>query len=240
MKFSSISNIGKLRETNEDSYSNVSIKDYDFFIVADGMGGHSDGELASSLASKSFTDFIENCDIETYKSILDLQEEALSYANTKVYELASKKQEKMGTTAVCLCVDYKNKKYHISHIGDSRLYLYRAGNISQLTRDHSLVNELIESGALKEDEAENFINKSAITRAIGIGEKIKIDSKTIDMENDDIILIVTDGLTNEISLDDIKNIISENKDVYDISSKLIEAANLSGGRDNITVTTVKI
>ncbi|MFO3716848.1 Stp1/IreP family PP2C-type Ser/Thr phosphatase [Anaerococcus sp. ENR1011] len=240
MKFSSISNIGKLRETNEDSYSNVSIKDYDFFIVADGMGGHSDGELASSLASKSFTDFIENCDIETYKSILDLQEEALFYANTKVYELASKKQEKMGTTAVCLCVDYKNKKYHISHIGDSRLYLYRAGDISQLTRDHSLVNELIESGALKEDEAENFINKSAITRAIGIGEKIKIDSKTIDMENDDIILIVTDGLTNEISLDDIKNIISENKDVYDISSKLIEAANLSGGRDNITVTTVKI
>lgn len=240
MKFSSISNIGKLRETNEDSYSNVSIKDYDFFIVADGMGGHSDGELASSLASKSFTDFIENSDIETYKSILDLQEKALAYANTEVYKVASEKQEKMGTTAVCLCVDYKSKKYHISHIGDSRLYLYRAGEISQLTKDHSLVNELIESGALKENEAENFINKSAITRAIGIGEEIKIDSKTIDMENDDIILIVTDGLTNEISLDAIKNIISENSDVYDISSKLIEAANLSGGRDNITVTTVKI
>ncbi|WP_394011782.1 Stp1/IreP family PP2C-type Ser/Thr phosphatase [Anaerococcus cruorum] len=240
MKFSSISNIGKLRETNEDSYNNVSIKDYDFFIVADGMGGHSDGELASSLASKSFTDFIENSDIETYKSILDLQEKALAYANTEVYKVASEKQEKMGTTAVCLCVDYKSKKYHISHIGDSRLYLYRAGEISQLTKDHSLVNELIESGALKENEVENFINKSAITRAIGIGEEIKIDSKTIDMENDDIILIVTDGLTNEISLDAIKNIISENSDVYDISSKLIEAANLSGGRDNITVTTVKI
>ena len=240
MKFSSISNIGKLRDTNEDYYSNVSIKNYDFFIVADGMGGHCDGELASSLGSKAFTEFIENSKIEDYDSILDLQEKALSYANNKVYEVASEKQEKMGTTAVCLCVDYKDKKYHISHIGDSRLYLYRKGDISQITRDHSLVNELIESGALKEDEAENFINKSAITRAIGIGADINIDSKTMNMKEEDIILIVTDGLTNELSLDDIKNIIDQNSDVYDISSKLIEAANLSGGRDNITVTTVKI
>lgn len=240
MKFSSISNIGKLRDTNEDYYSNISIKNYDFFIVADGMGGHCDGGLASSLASKTFTEFIKDSEISDYQSILDLQEAALSHANSEVYKLASEKQEKMGTTAVCLCVDYTNNKYHISHIGDSRLYLYRKGDISQITKDHSLVNELIDSGALKEDEADSFINKSAITRAIGIGPSINIDSKTIDMENDDIILIVTDGLTNELSLEDIRSIISENTDVYDISSKLIEAANLSGGRDNITVTTVKI
>lgn len=240
MKFSSISNIGKLRETNEDSYSNVSIDNYDFFIVADGMGGHSDGELASSLASKSFTEFIENNNLGDFSSVTDFQEKAIIYANEKVYHIASKKEEKMGTTVVCLCLDYKDNKYHISHIGDSRLYLYRNGEISQITKDHSLVNELIDSGALKEDEAENFINKSAITRAVGIGHDVNIDSKTIEMIDSDVILIVTDGLTNEVSTEKIKEIISENSDVYDISNKLVEAANQSGGRDNITVTTVKI
>ena len=240
MKFSSISNIGKLRETNEDFYSNVSIDNYDFFIVADGMGGHSDGELASSMASKSFTEFIESKNLKDFDSITDFQESAIRYANEKVFDIACEKQEKIGTTVVCLCLDYNENLYHISHIGDSRLYLYRKGEITQLTKDHSLVNELIESGALKEDEAENFINKSAITRAVGIAADVNIDSKTIDMEDSDVILIVTDGLTNEVSTDDIKKIISENSDVYDISNKLVEAATQSRGRDNITVTTVKI
>lgn len=240
MKFSSISNIGKFRETNEDSYSNVSIDNYDFFIVADGMGGHSDGELASSLASKSYTDFIKNAKIDKYEDIADLQADAIKYSNEKVFEIAKEKDEKMGTTVVCLCIDYIKNIYHISHIGDSRLYLYRNDELEQVTKDHSLVNELIDSGALKEDEAENFINKNAITRAVGISQEVKSDYKTIEIKDDDIILIATDGLFNELKVNSIISVIKENEDVYDISSSLIDAANASGGHDNITVTTIKM
>lgn len=240
MKFSSISNIGKLRETNEDSYGNVSTDNYDFFIVADGMGGHSDGELASSLASKSYIDYIKNTRLEDFNSVSDLQDVAISYANEKVFELANKKDEKMGTTVVCLCLDYREKEYHINHIGDSRLYLYREGELKQVTKDHSLINELIDSGALKEDEAKNFINKNAITRAVGINSTVESDYKSIKIKDNDIIIVATDGLFNEVSDGSIIEIIEENEDPYDISLGLIDAANASGGHDNITVTTIKM
>lgn len=240
MKFSSISNIGKLRDTNEDSYGNVSTDNYDFFIVADGMGGHSDGELASSLASKSYIDYIKNTRLEDFNSVSDLQDVAISYANEKVFELANKKDEKMGTTVVCLCLDYREKEYHINHIGDSRLYLYREGELKQVTKDHSLINELIDSGALKEDEAKNFINKNAITRAVGINSTVESDYKSIKIKDNDIIIVATDGLFNEVSDGSIIEIIEENEDPYDISLGLIDAANASGGHDNITVTTIKM
>lgn len=240
MKFSTISNIGKFRDTNEDSYGNISKDGYDFFIVADGMGGHSDGELASSLAIDSFVDFIEKKNLEKYDNIVDFQDEAISFANKIVFDLSFEKKEKMGTTIVCMCIDYKNNQYHISHVGDSRLYLIRDGKISQITKDHSLLNELLDSGALREDEAKHFANKSAITRAVGISDKVKIESRSIEFCKDDVILMVTDGLTNELDDEKIKDIVEKSNDVFDISTKLVDAANASGGRDNITVTTIKI
>lgn len=240
MKFSTISNIGKIRQINEDSYSNVSIENYDFFIVADGMGGHSDGELASSLASDSFTEYIKNANIDNFEDIIDLQEKAIDYANDKVLKIAGKKQEKMGTTVVCLCIDYLKNQLHLSHIGDSRIYIYRDKKFTQLTKDHSLLNDLLDSGVLNEDEAENFANKSAITRAVGISPNTRADSKTIDYKTNDIILLATDGLTNEVSEDEIINIIETNDEVFDISINLVDAAISAGGRDNVTVTTIKM
>ena len=204
------------------------------------MGGHSDGELASSLASDSFVDFIETKDLKKYDNMVDFQNEAINFANKIVFELSFEKKEKMGTTIVCMCIDYENKQYHISHVGDSRLYLIRDEEISQITKDHSLLNELLDSGALREDEAKHFANKSAITRAVGISEKVKIESKSIEICNNDIILMVTDGLTNELDDEKIKDIVKKGNDVFDISTKLVDAANASGGRDNITVTTIKI
>lgn len=240
MKFSTISNIGKVRETNEDSYGNVSIDNYDFFIVADGMGGHSDGELASSLTVESFTNFIKDANIKDYSSVSDLQKEAIIFANSEVVKVSKEKQEKMGTTVVCLCIDYIENKIHISHIGDSRIYLFRDDNLQQLTKDHSLVNELLNSGVLNKQEAENFVNKAAVTRAVGVSLDVRSDNKSMDYHKDDLVFLVTDGLTNELSAEEIKNIIKEYDDVYDISKYLVEAAISNGGRDNVTVTTIRI
>lgn len=239
MKFSTITNIGKIRNENEDSFSNVSLGDLDFFIVADGMGGHSKGDLASKLAAKLFIKYIKEANLGVYDSYIKLQEDAIFYANEEIYKLSLEEGDiRMGTTVVCLCIDHKNKVYHLTHLGDSRAYIYRNDSLSQLTRDHSLVNDLLDSGSLTEDEAENFINKSAITRAVGTEEKIIPDSKSLPMEEGDIVLMVTDGLTNELTDDKIRDIVKVNKDPYQISSKLIEAAIDHGGRDNITVTTI--
>ncbi len=239
MKFSTITNIGKIRSENEDSFSNVSLGDLDFFIVADGMGGHSKGDVASKLAAKLFVKYIKEADINSYESYIKLQEGAISYANQEIYKLSLEEGDiRMGTTVVCLCIDHKDKVYYLTHLGDSRAYIYRNDSLTQLTRDHSLVNDLLDSGSLTEDEAENFINKSAITRAVGTEEKVIPDSKSFPMEDGDIILMVTDGLTNELTDEKIKEIVKENKDPYQISSRLIEEAIDHGGRDNITVTTI--
>lgn len=239
MKFSSITNIGRIRKENEDSFSNVSLNDVDFFIVADGMGGHSKGELASKMAANLFIDYVKGADLSAYDSLLKLQEEAIRYANKEIFSLScTEDYDRMGTTVVCLCIDHKNKVYHLSHLGDSRAYIYRDRELKRLTRDHSLVNDLLDSGSLTEDEAENFINKSAITKAVGTEEKIKPDSRSFDMEDGDLVLMVTDGLTNEISDEKIENIVKDKTDPYEISSLLIEEAINNGGRDNITVTTI--
>ena len=239
MKFSTITNIGKIRSENEDSFSNVSLDNLDFFIVADGMGGHAKGDVASRLASKVFIEYIKNANLNDYNSYLKLQEEAIVKANEEIFQLASKDEYfKMGTTVVCLCIDYKNKLYHLSHLGDSRAYLYRNKKLSLLTRDHSLVNDLLDSGSLTEDEAENFSHKSAITRAVGIEKKINIDSQSFEICDSDLILMVTDGLTNELTDQKIEEIVNKFNDPYEISTRLIEEAINHGGRDNITVTTI--
>ncbi|MDU5504155.1 MAG: Stp1/IreP family PP2C-type Ser/Thr phosphatase [Anaerococcus vaginalis] len=242
MKFSTISNIGKVRSENQDYYGNLELDKYSFFIVADGMGGYNGGELASKLAAKYYIEYIKNSNIEDFSSIIDLQEEALQSANDKIYSLSKSYEQyaNMGTTAVCVCVDYDKKSYHITHIGDSRAYIYSENKLQLITRDHSLVNDLIDSGSITEDEAKNFANKSTITRAVGVASKIKPESRSLDMKESDILLMVTDGLTNELSDTEIEAIIANNSTADKISSSLVDLAIRNGGHDNITVTTILI
>lgn len=239
MKFSTITNIGKIRKENEDAFSNISIGELDFFIVADGMGGHSKGELASKLAANLFIEYIKEADIDSYETYTKLLEDAIFFANDEIYNLSKQEDDiKMGTTVVCLCIDNKNKVYHLTHLGDSRAYIYKNDTLELLTRDHSLVNDLLDSGSITQDEADNFINKSAITRAVGTERTIVPESKSLGMNEGDIILMVTDGLTNELSDEKIEEIVKEETDPYQISTRLIEEAIDHGGRDNITVTTI--
>ncbi|MDD7306409.1 MAG: Stp1/IreP family PP2C-type Ser/Thr phosphatase [Peptoniphilaceae bacterium] len=242
MKFSTVSNIGKVRSKNQDYFGNTKIDDYDFFIVADGMGGYKGGEIASKLATKYFVDFIENNKILDFASIVDFQETALKFANKKVYECSQTEQEyaNMGTTVVCVCLDYKNMTYHVTHIGDSRAYIYTEGNLQQITRDHSLVNDLVDSGSITKSEAEHFVNKNTITRAVGVSETLKPESRSFDMHDGDIVLLVTDGLTNEVTDEEIESIVAQNDNADDISANLVDLAIKKGGHDNITVTTILI
>lgn len=242
MKFSSVSNIGKSRSENQDYYGNIGLEDYYFFIVADGMGGYNGGEIASKLATKYYIEYIKENDIDSFDNIIDLQENALKYANTKVFEISKSYEQysNMGTTVVCVCIDYKNNLYHITHIGDSRAYIYSNNKLQLITRDHSLVNDLIDSGSITENEAKNFINKNTITRAVGVSEKLKPESRSIDMAEKDVVLMVTDGLTNEVTDLEIEQIISQNQTADKISTNLVDLAIKKGGRDNITVTTILI
>lgn len=242
MKFSTISNIGKVRSKNQDYYGNTQVSDNYFFIVADGMGGYKGGEVASKLATKYFVEYIENNKMEDFDSIVDFQETAIKFANRKVYDFSLVNQEyaNMGTTVVCVCLDYKNKTYHVTHIGDSRAYIYTEGSLQLITRDHSLVNDLLDSGSLTETEAENFANKNTITRAVGVSETLKPESRSFDMRDGDVVLLVTDGLTNEVTDEEIETIICQNDTTDEISRNLVDLAIKKGGHDNITVTTILI
>ncbi|MCI5839722.1 MAG: Stp1/IreP family PP2C-type Ser/Thr phosphatase [Peptoniphilaceae bacterium] len=237
MEYSSISNIGKVRHDNQDYYGSVKKGKNRFFIVADGMGGYKGGEIASKLAVNSFLRFIEENDSD---NLYNLQEDALSYSNTKVYEESKKNEEYslMGTTVVCVCIDVDKNLLHFSHIGDSRAYLFRDNTLKQITRDHSLVNDLLDSGSLTPEEAKNYKNKNTITRAVGSESKIKIDSISFEMQKNDIILLVTDGLTDEVGEKEIIEIVSKNKSSEEISSNLVDLAIENGGHDNITITTI--
>lgn len=242
MKFSTVSNIGKVRSENQDYYGNTKSCGNDFFIVADGIGGYKGGEIASKLASQYFVEFIENNNIDDFDSIIDFQESAIKFANQKVYEFALRKEEyaNMGTTAVCICLDYKNRSYHVTHIGDSRAYIYTEGKLQQITRDHSLVNDLVDSGSISVSEAENFANKNTITRAVGVSEVLKPDSRSFDMHDRDVVLLVTDGLTNEVTDEEIQSVVAQNDNAFQISTNLVDLAIKKGGHDNITVTTILI
>jgi serine/threonine protein phosphatase PrpC len=242
MKFSTVSNIGKIRSENQDYYGNTSKDGNYFFIVADGMGGYKGGEIASKLATKYFLEYIDQHNMDEFTSVIDFQESAIKLANDKIYKFSKTNQEyaNMGTTVVCVCLDYENKLYHVTHIGDSRAYIFTDGSLKLLTRDHSLVNDLIDSGSITESEAKNFANKSTITRAVGVSDKLKADSRSIAMNEEDVVLIVTDGLTNEVTNDEIEKIISQNDSADKISTNLVDLAIKKGGHDNVTVTTILI
>ncbi|MDO4593937.1 MAG: Stp1/IreP family PP2C-type Ser/Thr phosphatase [Tissierellia bacterium] len=240
MKYSSISNIGKVRNDNQDFYGALELDKHAFFIVADGLGAHNRGDAASKLAVKYIIKYIKE-NINKTKTV-NLQEEAISYANSVIYDYAQSSEEfrQMGTTVVCVCLDYDNQLYHFSHVGDSRAYLFTGGILKQITRDHSVVNELLDSGSISEEEAKNYNNKSAITKAVGIEKTISPDSISFEMNKDDIVLMVTDGLSNELSHEEITTLVSQNNTAEDISKNLVDLAIRKGGHDNITVTTIMI
>lgn len=240
MNVSAISDIGKVRDINEDNYC-ISEKGYGLFIVADGMGGHNAGEIASFLAVNSIKDHISkyiSIDMEE-QSIKGIIYEAFNRANEKIYIHANENLscDGMGTTATLVLKI--NSILYIGHVGDSRAYLIRDGAIEQITQDHSLVAELVRSGSITEMEAMKHPQKNVITRALGTSQSIKVDIFTIDFNAADALILCTDGLSNFVDNYEIQKVVLEFKDSNEACERLVSMANKRGGYDNITVLVAK-
>ncbi len=247
MKSYGISNIGLTRKVNEDAfyYQQQYVCGYPYLcIIADGMGGHNAGEVASKMAVSEIREFIEKStneiqytDLRDYENLI---RNAFIHANEIVYQksIESKDCIGMGTTlTVALIIE---KKMIIGHVGDSRVYFIRNNSIERITTDHSYVAELIKNGTIKPEEANNHPQKNLITRAIGTGETIEVDVNVFDVMNGDNIVMCTDGLSNMLEENEILNVVTSNKDLRKKCSNLINLANNKGGFDNITVIVIEV
>ena len=220
------SDVGRVRDGNEDSY----LIQEPFFAVADGMGGHVAGDVASRTAVQTLSERIQDG-----PSIgPDGLERAVKEANASIYEKAvsDRSLQGMGTTCTLLLVD--GSELHIAHVGDSRAYLLRNGEISQLTEDHTLVGRMVKEGRLSPEEAERHPQRSIITRVLGVDDHVDVDLLTIPILEGDKVLICSDGLTSMIDADAIQEVLTEIENPQGAVERLIDLANEAGGEDNIT------
>lgn len=243
MRFAVKSDRGKVREVNEDSYNIIA--GYSgiptVFLIADGMGGHNSGEVASKMAVDLASEYIFMLPSSAFdeENILAHISEIMKKANESITEAAGQKEVHtgMGTTFIIAVV--LSTRMYIGHIGDSRVYLIRDGNMQRLTTDHSFVEELVKNGTLTREEAENHPRKNLITRALGGSIDIEIDTYICDILPGDQFVLCTDGLTNMVPENEIKLVIEETGDPEAACTELIERANRYGGDDNTTVVVVK-
>lgn len=239
MKIVAKTDKGIVRASNQDAYAVGEFPDeVAWAIVCDGMGGHAGGNIASALAVKVISDKINASYRENMKdsSIKNMLDSALTAANMEVYDMADAKPELrgMGTTVVCAIV--RNGCAFIAHAGDSRAYIYN-GKLKQITTDHSFVQTLVDIGKITKEEAEHHPNKNKITRAIGAEKSIDIDFDEVDLGDDDVLILCTDGLTNYVSDDEMINEVQDGK-YYAFADRLIKKANNNGGGDNVTVVAI--
>lgn len=244
MEYAAISDRGIIREQNEDYYNIVLDTNGKplAFIVADGMGGHAAGDVASRIAVEAISKEIghqmnnnpQNCSVEK------ILEKAVLGANEEIYQYAFRNLNGSSTGTTLTAGLLHSGKLTIAHIGDSRFYLIRKGVIGKMTRDHSFVGELVEKGILDQEEAKTHPLRNQITRALGYEKQVQIDFFELDVEKDDIYLFCTDGLTLKITSDELLSMLANQKDLKEILSHMVEVANRRGGEDNITAIVVKI
>ncbi len=233
--------IGIVRQINQDSMFVSKNSDFPLFIVADGMGGHKAGEVASEMAVSIITtslssrlmddDVIVNIEKEILDSIKKANRELLNHS--QVIEDCNG----MGTTITLGYI--KDAKLYVGHVGDSRAYIIRNEELKQITDDHSLVNELLKNGDISIEEAMKHPQKNVITRAVGTNEDICIDINSFELKENDIILFCSDGLTNMIEEHELKDLFIGIKDVQEACDSAVSLAKDKGGRDNITVIGIR-
>lgn len=235
MKLAGKTDVGRIRQENQDDYRAGELPGGAVWaLVCDGMGGAKGGREASQGACNVIENFFQ----EQYAQCGAGQEEpflkkALLYANRFVFQKAAHEEALagMGTTAVCALV--RSGNVYLCHAGDSRAYLIRDGKLTQLTHDHSYVQELVDCGTITEEEAEHHPQKNIITKALGVDYRLEPEFTAAKLKREDRLLLCTDGLTNMVPVEEMEKLLAQGT-FYDLPDRLIEAANAHGGSDNIT------
>ncbi|WP_270476660.1 Stp1/IreP family PP2C-type Ser/Thr phosphatase [Faecalibacterium prausnitzii] len=235
MKLAGKTDVGRVRQENQDDYRAGELPGGAVWaLVCDGMGGAKGGREASQGACNVIENFFQ----EQYAQCGAGQEEpflkkALLYANRFVFQKAAHEEALagMGTTAVCALV--RSGNVYLCHAGDSRAYLIRDGKLTQLTHDHSYVQELVDCGTITEEEAEHHPQKNIITKALGVDYRLEPEFTAAKLKREDRLLLCTDGLTNMVPVEEMEKLLAQGT-FYDLPDRLIEAANAHGGSDNIT------
>jgi len=236
-------NVGMKRTHNEDNFS--ILEDAGLYIVADGMGGHASGEVASKMAVDSLREFFAATAQDPERTWPYKMDRSKGYeenrlitgiklANLRIYESAQRdpRQRGMGTTIVTMFA--VEDGVYVAHVGDSRSYRVRDGKLEQLTEDHSLLNDYIKMKRLSAEEIANFPHKNVIVRALGMKETVKVDTSFYSPRADDVVLLCTDGLSGPVTDDEMVAIVQSAPDLKSGVRRLIDRANENGGPDNIT------
>jgi len=245
-----LTDVGLQREHNEDSFTVA--EQHDLFVVADGMGGHQAGDVASRLATKAFIDFFDTVLSEevTWPFAFDptLTEEenrlvaGVRLGNRHINELSKSSidHQGMGTTVVAALFSPRRGRLYVAHVGDSRAYRIRKGRIEQITRDHSLVNDYLAAMPEMSDEQRSELPKNVITRALGMQDQVQVDLGAFDAEPGDLYLLCSDGLSGMLEDDELCEIAQSDDDLEVACRHLIAGANEHGGEDNITAVLIRV
>jgi len=245
-----LSDVGLQREHNEDSF--IVLNDFDLYVVADGMGGHRAGDVASRIATETIGEFFKSTanDDVTWPFHFDtnLSEEenrlltGIRVANRQIFERSTRSREcqGMGTTVVGAMFSARKQRIYIGHVGDSRCYRVRGGKIQQMTRDHSLINDYLVAMPDLSDEQRSELPKNVITRALGMQDQVIVDLQHDDPQIGDVYVLCSDGLSGMMSDAEIEQVVTTGPDIRAACRKLIEKANDQGGEDNITAVLIKI
>ena len=248
MIYSCASHVGKVRKNNEDYCMGEVIKvnkeeTLGIFALADGMGGHKKGEVASEIAVKNILAYLKE-NLLQHNSIKidyvdDIIKQAYNNVNSIIYNQSLKQEEYrgMGTTLV-IAILYKEDLY-VANVGDSRCYMLSNNYLNRISVDHSVVEELVRANIITEEEAIHHPHRNRITRAIGTDEMVVVDIFNKKISENDVVLLASDGLTGCVYEEDIENILQQNKSISEINDDLINIANDISGRDNVSVVLIK-
>lgn len=225
------------RSSNQDFFHVPNENEPQLAIVADGMGGHRAGDLASSIAVRSILEYVNSSDDERAPGLL---QRAVSRANSNIFDIASTDADCMGMGTTVVMAFIEAESFTFANVGDSRLYLLNGEGLKQITRDHTLVEELVHSGVITRRQAEVHPQRNILTRAVGTARFIKADTGKVRWKRGDVIMLCSDGLYGSVSRAEMESIISLNTDdLLQACDELTETALENGSNDNITVVLVK-
>lgn len=245
LEVASLSHIGQLRQRNEDALGHFEPAEEEprvtkgsIFIVADGMGGHRGGEIASKLAVDTIiSSFYESNEGDTLSAL----QQAFKDANRVIIDKSQDDVSLFGMGTTCTAMVIKDDEAYFAHVGDSRAYVLRDGELKQLTEDHSLVGEMVRSGILSDEDAQHHPRRNVITRSLGTHGDTIVDtpSSPLKLTAEDVFLLCSDGLTSLVNTDELEAILKENP-AREACDALIDLANEKGGKDNITVQIIRV